>query len=292
MLRRILVAGGDSEIGSAVARHLCAAGFDVAATTRRQERVASDRPYLDLSRPVTNWPIPDDIGAACLCAAIARLADCARDPEGSARVNVTGTLALAERLLARDIPVVFLSTDKVFDGSQPLVPAETPPCPVSEYGRQKANTEAVLREHMAVGAPVAVLRLAKVVSPGIPLLRQWIANLAAGEPIRAFHDMMLAPTPIAIVATAIERLLTNPANGLFQLTGPRDVSYSEVAGFLAEKLGADLALVQPVSALSAGLPEGSTAAHTTLDSSALSERFGIAVPAPWDVVDELIETCR
>jgi dTDP-4-dehydrorhamnose reductase len=292
MAGKILIVGGDSEIAAATAVHLRASGHEVIATTRRVERVADDRPVLDLGQPIDDWPIPEDIGAACFCAAIARLADCARDPEGSARVNVIGTVALADRLLARGIPVLFLSTDKVFDGSRPHVPADAPPCPVSEYGRQKAAAEAGFGERMRDGAPAAILRLAKIVSPGMDLLRQWAANLSGGKPIRAFHDMMMAPTPVALVATAIERLLAAPASDIFQLTGPTDIAYSDIAVHLAGRIGADAGLVEAVSAYTAGLPEGSTARHTTLESSALHKRFGIAVPDPWRVIDDLIDTCR
>ena len=143
MPRRILIVGGDSEIATAAAAHLRASGYVVAATTRRPECVALDRPFLDLSRPVGDWPIPDGISAVCFCAAIARLNDCANNPEGSALINVTRTIGLADKLLARLIPVLFLSTDKVFDGTRAQVPAATPPCPASEYGRQKAAAEGV-----------------------------------------------------------------------------------------------------------------------------------------------------
>jgi dTDP-4-dehydrorhamnose reductase len=292
MTGKFLIVGGDSEIAGATATHLISRGHDVVATTRRPEQVAADHPFLDLARPAADWPIPDGITAACLCAAIARLNDCARDPTGSAQVNITGITTLADKLLARGIPVLFLSTDKVFDGSRAHVPAETPPCPVSEYGRQKAAAEAALVARMRDGAPAAILRLAKIVSPGMDLLRQWIAQLSAGEPIRAFHDMQMAPTPVALVAEAIQQLLTAPQPGIVQLTGPRDIAYSEVALYLAEKLGADPGLVETVSAYSAGLPAGSTALHTTLDSSALRERFGLTAPDAATVIDELFETCR
>lgn len=292
MTRKVLIVGGDSEIARAAAAHLNACGHRVLATTRRPEHAAADRPLLDLAQPVADWPIPAGVDAACFCAAIARLNDCARDPAGSAQVNVTGTVGLADRLLARGIPVLFLSTDKVFDGSRPHVPAEAPTCPASEYGRQKAAAEAALAARMQDGAPAAILRLAKIVSPGMDLLRGWIASLAAGKPIRAFHDMQMAPTPVALVAAAIERLLAEPQPGIAQLTGPRDVTYSEIALHLARRLGADPALVEQVSAYSAGLPPGSTAANTTLDSSTLRARFGIAVPDAWTVIDELMATCR
>jgi len=289
---KILIVGGDSEIAGVTAAHLRAQGHDVLSTTRRPDRVAGDRPFLDLANLVDDWPIPDGVGAACLCAAIARLNDCAKDPEGSARVNVTGISTLADRLLSRGIAVLFLSTDKVFDGTRPHVPADTPPCPVSEYGRQKAAAEAMLVGRLQKGEPVAILRLAKIVSPGMDLLRGWMASLKAGKPIRAFHDMHMAPTPVVQVAEAIEHLLAQPAPGIFQLTGPRDIAYSEIAYYLARWLGADNQLVEPVSAYSAGLPPGSTAANTTLDSSALRQRFGIAVADAWAVIDDLIQSCR
>jgi dTDP-4-dehydrorhamnose reductase len=292
MSEQFLIVGGDSEIAGAVATRLRARGYRVAATTRRAERVAAVRPFLDLARPLDDWPIPEDTTAACLCAAMARLGDCADDPEGSTSVNVTGIVAAADRLLAHGVAVLFLSTDKVFDGSRAQVPADWPTCPVSEYGRQKAAAEAALIERMRRGAAVAILRLAKIVSPGMPLLRQWLADLTAGKQVRAFDDMMIAPTPAALVAEAVERLLAERAAGIFQLTGPRDVAYSDVALHLARKIGADPRLVEKVSAYSAGLPAGSTAAHTTLDSSALGERFGLLVPDAWAVIDALIETCR
>ena len=292
MSGHLLMIGGDSEVGAATATYLRERGHPVTATTRRRDRVADGRPFLDLGGAVEDWRIPDGVTAACLCAAIARLNDCARDPVGSAAINVTGTVALTKKLLARGIPVVFLSTDKVFDGERAHVPADAPPCPVSEYGRQKAAAEAALGEMMRAGSPAAILRLAKVVMPGIALLRQWIAELQAGRPVRAFHDMMVAPTPVALVAAAIERLLAAPTSGIFQLTGPRDADYGALARHLAARVDADPNLVETVSAYSAGLPIGSTARNTTLDSSALAERFGIVVPDVWTVVDELIETCR
>jgi dTDP-4-dehydrorhamnose reductase len=111
--------------------------------------------------------------------------------------------------------------------------------------------------------------------------------LARGEAISAFTDMTLAPTPMASVTTAIGSLLSERASGIFQLTGPRDVSYADVGHFLAGKLGVDFSLVQAASARGAGLPEGATPLHTTLDSSALRNRFGIEVADVWQVIESV-----
>jgi len=284
----MLLVGGDSEIGAATYRHLKGQGRPVCATTRRRDRVAPDRPLLDLAASLDDWQPPPDTRAACIFVAIARLAACAVDPVGSARVNVTQTLALVERLMARNIHVLFLSTNQVFDGTMPHVQPDAPTCPVSDYGRQKARVEAALRDHMRRGASVAILRLGKVVSPAMALIEDWIDALAAGRTIEAFHDMPLAPTPIDLTAAAIGALLEDRLSGVYQLTGPRDVSYADIGRFLAGHLDVDPNLVREVSALDAGLPKGATPRHTTLDSSALRERYGLEPPDIWAIIEPMI----
>ena len=281
----ILLVGGDSEIGAATNRFLTAQGHAVAATTRRPDRVAVDRPTLDLAAPLDVWEPPAETRSACIFAAMARLAACAADPVGTAHINVTQTLTLVERLIARGIHVLFLSTNQVFDGNTPNTPADAPTCPVSEYGWQKARVEAALREHLRGGAPVAILRLAKVVSRGMPLIDDWTAALSSGREIRAFHDMTLAPVPTEIVSSAIGALLHDRASGIYQLTGSRDVSYAEIGRFVAGSLDADPALVTEISALEAGLPNGATPRHTTLDSSLLRDRYSLDVPDAWQVIE-------
>jgi dTDP-4-dehydrorhamnose reductase len=287
-----LIVGGDSEIGAAACRAMKAQGLSVAATTRRRDRVAPDRPFLDLAAPLDDWAPPPGTQAVCLCAAIARLSACADDPEGSARINVVQTLALAQACFARGIAVLFLSTNQVFDGRAPHERAEAAHSPVSEYGRQKARAEAALLGQMESGAPVAILRLAKVVSDTMPLIGGWIKDLTAARPIRVFNDLKLAPTPTDLVCTAIAALLQDRARGIFQLTGPRDVSYADIGGFLAAYLDADPKLVNQTSARAAGLPEGATPLHTTLDSGLMRVHYGLDVPDVWDVVERVAANTR
>jgi dTDP-4-dehydrorhamnose reductase len=281
-----LLVGGDSELGAGALAQMRSRGREALATTRRVS-APIDRVRLDLSEPLDGWEPPPRTTAACIFAAAARLAACSADPVATSRINVTQTLALTDRLIERGIYVLFLSTNQVFDGRMPRVPADTPTKPVSEYGRQKARTEAGLRDRMAVGAAVGILRLAKVVSPTTPLLRDWRSALAAGKPIRAFHDMTMAPTPVDLVHTVIGDLLKDRAIGIFQLTGPRDVPYTEFGRHLAAHLGADPSLVTETSVREAGLPDGVAPPHTTLDTSLLHMRYGIEAPDVWQVVKEI-----
>jgi dTDP-4-dehydrorhamnose reductase len=281
-----LVVGANSEIGSAAARLIRARGGKLTTTTRRPV-TSPDQVQLDFSLPIESFAIPEGVRCACIFVAVARLAACEADPVGSALVNVGRTIALTELLVARGIYTLFLSTNQVFDGEFPDVAADAPMSPVSEYGRQKAEAERWLHARMARRAPIGVLRLAKVVSPGMTLLSTWRQELMSGRPIRAFSDMTMAPTPVDLAAMSIVRMMEDRLPVIAQLTGPRDVAYAEIGRYLAKKHGVDPRLVEPVSALASGMARGSTPRHTTLDSSLLAERYGIRVPDAFEVIDRL-----
>jgi dTDP-4-dehydrorhamnose reductase len=281
-----LIVGVNSEIGSATANLIRARGGKVLATTRRPV-ASADQVRLDFDAPIERFMIPEGVRCACIFAAVARLAACEADPVGSTRINVTQTIALVDRLAARRVYTLFLSTNQVFSGDRPHVPADAAFSPISEYGRQKAETERMLAARMAGGAPIGVLRLAKVVSPDMALVAAWKRELAAGRSIRAFGDMTMAPTPIDTVATSIVRLMEDRLPVVAQLTGPRDVTYAEVGYLLAAKAGVDPRLVEPVTALESGVPKGSTPPNTTLDSSYLASRYGLTVPDAFEVIGKL-----
>ncbi len=266
-----LLVGGDSTIGAATAGVLRARKMPFLATSRRRD--ARDALPLDL-RAIDEFAVPPGVTAACIFAAVARLGDCAADPEGTRAINVLGTLALAEKLAAAGVFTLYLSTDKVFDGTRPLVPADAPLSPASEYGRQKAEAETALR---ALGVPLGILRLAKVVPPRMALFAGWDTALRAGQPVGAFTAMMVAPTPIDLVATRLADMLATRDAAVRQLSGPRDVSYFEIARFIARRAVADEALVEPTDG-AAVMPPGGLAAHTTLATE-------IAVPDAFAVVD-------
>jgi dTDP-4-dehydrorhamnose reductase len=283
-----LMIGANSEIATATTRLLRDRGREVVATTRRPADVGRHAVMLDFATSTADFEPPPGIAAACIFVAVARLAACEADPAGSSLINCERTIALVDRLTARGIYALFLSTNQVFDGILPHVPADAPLSPVSAYGRQKATTEAALRQRMDGGAPIGILRLAKVVSRGMALVEGWKRDLVAGRPIQAFGDMTMAPTPSDLVAAAIAGMLEDRKPAVAQLTGPRDVTYLDVGRFVARELGVDASLVEAVSALDNGMPPGATPRNTTLDGSYIATRYGLEAPDAFEVVHSLI----
>jgi len=101
--------------------------------------------------------------------------------------------------------------------------------------------------------------------------------------------MITAPTPAADVAAALVALLQARVAGIWQLSGARDVTYAEIARYIATRIGADPGLVEPIAAAEGGMPQGATPLHTTLDCSALTERFDIRPRDPWQVIDAVLD---
>ena len=279
---QVLVIGADGQIGRALVAGLAARGHAALGTTRRRERAGPERLHLDLEDGLQDWRPPEPVAAAVLAAAITKLDACERDPSATARVNVEANLALADRLAALGTYVIFLSTNQVFDGTRPHRLASEPTSPRTQYGRQKAEVE---RRLLQAHPTAAVLRLTKVVTPGLALLNGWVEALRSKAPIRPFRDVMTAPVPVSLVVEAVARMVEQRPAGVMQVSGPRDVAYADVALHIARRVGADEALVQPHDSSDAGLPAMFAPRHTTLDTTRLQQELGLIPPDAWSAVD-------
>ena len=161
-----------------------------------------------------------------------------------------------------------------------------PPSPISVYGRQKVPAEAALKERMAAGAPIAILRLAKVIGPAMPLIHDWIGALRADKSIRTFHDMTLAPT----VCDAIRNLLTDRARGISNSRDRATRPISRSADFWQGNLARTKAWYNPSAPCQQACRSGQPRATPHSNSSALRDRYGIVVPDIWDVIGAVVRS--
>lgn len=265
-----LVVGADSTIGGALVRQLAASRRPALGTSRRAE--ATHFLALDLGDLPAEWTGPR-VAVAYLCAGVTRLDACQLDPHGTSHINVAGNLALARQLVDQGAFVVFLSTSLVFDGTRAYRRTGERTCPFNEYGRQKAAVEQRLSE---LGDNVAALRLTKVLAADNALLAGWARSLSAGQPVRAFDDMVMAPLPVDCVAAALANLGQARLSGIWHLGGQRDMTYADAARLGAQLLGVASELVQavPTCSVLADPPPR----HTTLDCELLPERLNLSIP--------------
>lgn len=274
----ILVVGADGMIGRSLANRLRMQGRQVIRTVLCPE---PDAETLDLAEDVSGWAPPCPVAVAYLCAAATSLAYCRSHVDESRRINVTSTLALARRLSEQGALVVFPSSNLVFDGSVPFRQPDAATCPRTEYGRQKAEVE----RQLLASRGTCIARFTKVLGPAAPLLVEWADALRAGRPIHPFADMVMAPVPLDYAVEALVAVGRGRREGVFQVSGPRDVTYAEVAQYIAGRLGVSPELVQPVRAADSGIELEHVPAHTTLDSTRLGQELGLTPPDVWAAVD-------
>ncbi len=273
-MRSALIIGRDSTIGSALAAYLSAHNIQTFSTSRRAECALQ----LDLSKEPSHWPALPHADIAYFCAAATKLETCEKEPEATRKINIAQLQMLAERLQKNGSFIVFLSSNQVFNGSLPYPKTSDAPCPVNEYGKQKYAFEQWL---LARPSAAAVLRLTKVISAPLPILTQWEIALKKGETVEAFDDLIFAPLPLQAALGALYDIGRKKREGIFHLSGTRNISYYEIAQKLADKIGVDTNLIKPVSAASKAIPPQFLPKHGTLETSAFE---GITIPEPEQII--------
>jgi dTDP-4-dehydrorhamnose reductase len=277
----LLVVGAAGLIGRPLVTHWVERGESVIGAARGKGDLPIPTIQLDLADNA--WPPLPRCSAAVICAAITRQELCRQDPAATRHINVVRTLELIGQLVDAGAFVVFLSTNLVFDGTRPQRRSDEPLSPRMEYGRQKAEVEEAMRRW---AGRVAVVRITKVFYPQLPLLQKWLQDLDAGYPVNAFSDYFCAPVSLGQVVAGIGRIATEERSGVWQFSGPKDVSYAQLALEVARLRGANAALIQSVRT-PPGLLEHHPA-HTTLDASRAAEELGLVFSEPAKVLKECL----
>lgn len=270
-----LVVGGESMVGAALVQRLTRSGMNVRGTTRRHDAITDTNLFLDLSPVPDNWSPPEPVDVAILCAGVTRLKACKEQPEESRRINVEGIVKVAEILRKQGAFIIYLSTNQVFDGTQPLVTPSSFTAPVTEYGRQKAEAEQSLSK---AGSVDAIVRLTKVIGPVNALIEGWKRDLLSGHTITPFSDMTLAPVPLSSVLSILTMIAQERRSGTFHVSGERDITYAEAARIGAEVLHVSPELVQPMLSVQADPDSEPSPINTSLNIDLLKATFGIAPP--------------
>ena len=234
-----LIVGTNSDIGRAVKTYWDTNNTVYHASTRNKDSSSGARPHIDLRKDIT-LDEQSDYDVAVLCAGITRLELCRKDPAGTRKINVDGTLRLARYLSERGTYVIFLSTDKVYDGSRKYRSPDDNISPITEYGRQKAEAEQSILQ-LTNGV---VLRVAKVVYPSQELFAGWVKDLKSGERISPFSDMYFSPVSMTLVCKIIDQLISRRADGIWHASSAGDITYEVAARHIATCLGVEKHLVE------------------------------------------------
>jgi len=165
------------------------------------------------------------------CAALSRVGDCETNPELAEAVNVHATRHLSE--LGAEIPLVFFSTDLVFDGVKGAYQESDPVNPVNVYAETKVRAEEVVLKnprHFVVRTS-----LNAGVSPTgnrsftEDMRRAW----ERGQTLNLFNDEFRNPIHASVTARAVWNLVRVNRPGLYHLAGSQRLSRWEIGLLVA-----------------------------------------------------------
>lgn len=244
------------------------------------------RPLLDLAEPDTIPAALDELPADIVVNAAAYTAVDKAESEADLAfaINRDGAAAVAAICARRNLPLIHLSTDYVFDGGKAGAWLETDVCrPQSVYGASKlAGEQAVL-----AACPAAViLRTAWLHSPfGSNFVKTMLRLSAERDRLRVVADQHGSPTYAPDLATAIvtmARRLAGPRDrtlsGIFHLAGAGETTWHGLAVTTMAMAGRGI-LVDPISTADYPTP-AKRPANSVLNTAKIDAIYGIRLP-PW-----------
>jgi dTDP-4-dehydrorhamnose reductase len=225
---RILVTGAGGQLGTALAE-----AFPWASALTRERLDIRDRLGEIVEPPAL----------VLHCAAWTKVDEAEADEQAARAVNAFGT----RRIVELGAPVVYYSTDYVFDGTkrEPYVESD-PPDPRSAYGRSKLAGEAEIGDGWIVRSSwLFGWTSTNFVRTMLALGRE------RGE-VRVVDDQRGSPTYVGHLAAATRELLGLPY-GTYHLAADGDCTWAELAEAIFEEAGLDCRVV-PISTAELGRP--------------------------------------
>jgi dTDP-4-dehydrorhamnose reductase len=286
---RILVTGASGQLGGYLLRELKHRGLPNRAWSGTRTGDLFDAPLhpVDLrdADAVAREFAAAQPGVVLHAAALAKIADCHRDPAGAQRINAGATEQLTELCRSSGARLVYVSTDLVFDGQRGNYGEQDAAAPLSAYGRSKlAGEGAVLGSVGGVVARVSLLYGPSVT--GRPsVVEEQLAAFRQQRPVTLFVDEWRTPLDLATAAEALIGLALSDQTGLFHVGGPQRVSRWEMGREVARFLGHADAPIVAAKRADAPAPEPRPC-DVSLDSS----KWRAAFPdQPWPSMAEALQ---
>lgn len=268
---RVFLTGSSGQLGTAI--RACLADEDVEPC---------DRPGCDVTDAA-------QIGAAIItarpdvvihCAALTDVDGCARDPALAYRVNGLGTQNVALACAEAGAPLLYVSTNEVFDGTKNEPYAEfDAPRPLNPYGHSKLAGEWFVAHLLT---RFYVVRTSWLYAPrGSNFVHRVLRHAEdnPARPLRVVTDEIASPTLVSDLAEAVVRLIATRHYGIYHLTGAGHCSRYEWARKALDLAGRSATLLEPIARADFSRP--STPALYTALANHCAAALGITL-RPWE----------
>lgn len=212
---------------------------------------------------------------------------CEEHPEESRAINVEASINIASLCADSNIPLVFTSSDLVFDGSNAPYKEKDPVNPINLYGEQKVVAE---RETLIRYPEAAICRMPLMFGDGSPayssFFQAMIHAIQNGLELKLFLDEYRTPVSTGTAAQGI-MIALDGFHGILHLGGRERISRYDFGVMLADVMG--VAVAKLVRLRQKDMPMSAPrAADLSLDSSK-AFALGYNPPALREELEELLK---
>lgn len=280
----ILLTGGTGQLGQAVLRHAEKRGLDIVAPSRAQ---------MDLTNPqsITAMVASRPWSAVLNCAAHTAVDRAETDAELAEQVNAIAPAVLAAEAATRDVPIIHVSTDYVFDGTKGAPYSEDDAVnPLGVYGRTKEMGESAVR---ARNPRHAIIRTAWVLSAGGANFVNTMVQLASERPeVSVVDDQIGCPSSALDIAETLLVVADHLPEqcGTWHFVNSGDASWYDLAARIfanMDQRGLPTAVLRAIPSSQYPTP-AKRPSDTRLSTFAIQRDFGIK-PRHWhDAIDAIL----
>ncbi|MFN8476820.1 MAG: dTDP-4-dehydrorhamnose reductase [Kouleothrix sp.] len=167
-------------------------------------------------------------------AAYTNVDGCARDPDYAFRVNGLGTQYVALACQQLNAPLVYISTNEVFDGTGGPYFEYDRASPINAYGRSKWAGEQAVRELLQ---RFYIVRVAWLFGGERNFVRTILRLAAERDQLALVADEVGSPTYAPDVAAGIAQLIAQPFYGTYHLVNEGSCSRYEFAAEIIRQVG-------------------------------------------------------
>ncbi|MDP9127296.1 MAG: dTDP-4-dehydrorhamnose reductase [Pseudomonadota bacterium] len=280
-VKRIMLLGAGGQVGRALQAEHLPKDWSLAALPRAECDINN---YKVVQQAIERIEPDLLINAAAMTA----VDKCETDHKAAMTSNFEAPGNLAAQCASRDIPLIHLSTDYVFDGADGTRPYRTDDAmnPLSVYGHSKMMGEEAVRHSLAWHV---ILRVSSVFSAfGPNILTKALQSIEERDELRIVSDQISCPTYAPDVAKALivmsDRILSGRSDGYgtFHLGGTPEASrfefVNEVMASYASHTSRRPKIVAALSADFSGF--AARPPYSVLDCSRINEIYEIK-PKPW-----------
>ncbi len=278
---RILVTGASGLLGLNLSLKMTETHTIVGADRSKLIGTPFELVQADLLEPGSRSRIIDSIrpDAIIHTAANANIDSCETDPDDAHILNTELPNKIAEICAIRNIRMIHISTDAVFDGTQKSNYTEADiPNPLSVYAQTKLDSEDAVLSTNPNAVVARVNFFGWSLSGERSLSEYFVNNLKANQVCNGFTDVWFCTMFVGDLADTLVKMLEKSLSGLYHVVGSEAIAKYDFGVKIARQFGFDDSLIQPISVEESNLT-AKRSHNLKLSIHKLSTDLGIKIPS-------------